>query len=168
MLCHSRHAAASCLPPSLLCRIPQPVPPPLVVLLHPTCLVGCRVARWPPSASQSAPPPLFTPLHSLVVALHCVTLSGPLAFPPPLIMPPPLVASLLFGWLLRCVAWRPGLSPPPIAMFEMPLLLSSTLSPSVAAAASSPSPLPSPSLSPPLLLLPSLLTLMGEWGGGGF
>jgi hypothetical protein len=41
-----------------------------VALLHPTCSVGCRVARWPPSTSQSAPLPLFTPLHSLVVVWH--------------------------------------------------------------------------------------------------
>jgi hypothetical protein len=153
---HSRRAAASCLPPSPLCRIPQPAPPPFVTLLRPTCSVGCRVARRPPSASQPAPPPLFMPLHSLVVASHRVTLSGALAFLPPLITPPPLVAPISFGWLSRRVAWRPGLSPPPIAVFEMLLSLSSTLLPSVAAAASS------PSLSPPLLSLPSLSTLKGE------
>ncbi len=118
---HSLRAAASCLPPFLLCRIPQPAPPTFVALLHPTCSVGCRVARWPPSASQPAPPPLFTPLHLLVVVSRCVTLSGALAFPPPLITPPPLVAPLLFGWLSRHVAWRPGLSPPPIAVLKMPL-----------------------------------------------
>jgi hypothetical protein len=165
---HSCCAAASRLPPSPLCRIPQPAPPPFVALLCPTCSVGCHVARWPPSASQPAPPPLFTPLQSLVVASHCVTLSGTLAFPPPLIKPPPLVAPLLFGWLSRRVAWRPSLSPPSIAVFEMPLLSSSTSSPSVAAAASSPSPSPSPSLSPPSLSLPSTSTLKGERGGGGF
>jgi hypothetical protein len=49
---HCRCAATSCLPSSLLCRIPQPAPPPFVALLHPTCSVGCRVARWPPSALQ--------------------------------------------------------------------------------------------------------------------
>jgi hypothetical protein len=135
---HSRCAAASCLPPSPLCQIPQPVPPPFVVLLRPICSVGCRVARWPPSASQPVPPPLFTPLHLLVVTLHCVTLSGALAFPPPFITLPPLAAPLLFGWLSRRVAWHPGLSPPPIAVIEMLLSLSSTSSPLVAAAASSP------------------------------
>ncbi len=67
---HSRRTVASCMPPSPVCRIPQPVPPPSVALLRPTCSVGCRVARWPPSASQPAPPPLFTPLHLLVVALR--------------------------------------------------------------------------------------------------
>jgi hypothetical protein len=154
---HSRRAAASCLPPSLLCRIPQPAPPPFAALLHPTCSVGFRVARWPVSASQPAPPPLFMPLHSLVAASRRVTLSGALAFPPPLITPPPLVAALSFGWLSRRVAWRPGLSPPPIAVLEKPLSSSSTSSPSVAAAASPPS--PSPSLSPPLLSLPSSSTL---------
>jgi hypothetical protein len=102
---HSCHAAASCLPPSPLCRIPQLVPPPFVVLLRLTCSVGCHVARWPPSASQPVPPPLFMPLHLLVVALRCVTLSGTLAFPPPLITPLPLVAPLSFGWLLHRVAW---------------------------------------------------------------
>ncbi len=121
LLRHSRRAVASCMPPSPLFRIPQPAPPPFVALLRPTCSVGCRVARWPPSASQPAPPPLFTPLHSLVVASRRVTLSGALASPPPLITPPPLVAPLLFGWLSRRVAWRPGLSPPPIAVLEMPL-----------------------------------------------
>jgi hypothetical protein len=50
------------------------------------------------------------PPHLLVVMLHCVTLSGALAFPPPFIMPLPLVAPLLFGWWSRRVAWRPGLS----------------------------------------------------------
>jgi hypothetical protein len=95
--CHSHCAAASCLPPSLLCQIPQPAPPPFVALLHPTCSVGFHVARWPPSTSQLAPLPLFMPLHLLVVALCCVTLSGTLAFPPPLIMPLPIIAPLLFG-----------------------------------------------------------------------
>jgi hypothetical protein len=80
--------------------------------LHSTCSVGCCVARWPPSTSQLAPPPLFTPLRLLVVASDYITLSGALASPPPLIIPPPLVAPLLFGWLSHCVAWRPGLSPP--------------------------------------------------------
>ncbi len=135
------------------------------MILCPTCSVGCCVARWPHSASQPAPPPLFTPLHSLVVALRCATLSGGLAFPPPLIMPPPLVAPLLFGWLSHHVARRPGLSPPPIAVLEMLLLLSLTSSPLVAVAASSPSPPPSPLLSPPLLFLPSLLTLKEGKGG---
>ncbi len=69
---HSCCAVASCMPPSPLCRIPQPAPPPFVALLRPTCSIGCRVARWPPSASQPAPPPLFMPLHLLVVALRCV------------------------------------------------------------------------------------------------
>jgi hypothetical protein len=74
---HYRRAVSSCMPPSLLCRIPQPAPPPFVALLRPTCSVGCRVSRWPPSASQPAPQPLFTPLHSLVVAprrlaSHCL------------------------------------------------------------------------------------------------
>ncbi len=74
---HSRRAVTFCMPPSPLCRNPQPAPPPFVALLRPTCSVGCRVARWPPSASQPAPPPLFTPLHSLVVASrrvasHCL------------------------------------------------------------------------------------------------
>jgi hypothetical protein len=165
---HSCRAAASCLPPSPLCRIPQPTPPPFVALLRPTCSVGCHGARWPSSASQPAPLPLFTPLHSLVVASCCVTLSGTLAFPPPLITPPPLVAPLSFGWLLRHVAWRPGLSPPPIAVLEMPLSSSSTSLLSVAAAASSPSPSPSPLLSPPLLSLPSSSTLKGGRRGGGF
>jgi hypothetical protein len=160
------------------------VPPPLVC--HPlifaeslsqrlhllsrycTPLVQLVVAQWPPFASQPAPPPLFMPLHLLVVASHCVTLSGALAFPPPLIMPLPLVAPLLFGWLLGHVAWHPGLSPPPIAVLEMPLSLSLTSLPSVAAVASSPTPSPSPSLSPPLLSLLSLSTLKGERGGGGF
>ncbi len=150
---HSRSAAASCLSPSLLCQIPQPVPPPFNTLLCPTCSIGYRVARWPPSASQPVPPPLFTPLHLLVVALLCVTLSGALAFPPPLIMPLPLVAPLLFGWLSRRVAWCTGLSPPPIAMLEMLLLSSSTSLPLVAAAASSLLLLPSPLLSPPSLSL---------------
>jgi hypothetical protein len=81
---HSCPAAVSCLPLSLLCRLPQPVPPPFVALLRPTCSVDCCVARWPPSTSQPAPPPLFTPPHLLVVALHCITLSGALASPPPL------------------------------------------------------------------------------------
>jgi hypothetical protein len=165
---HSCRAVASCMPPSPLCQIPQPAPPPFVTLLRPTCSVGCHVARWPPSASQPEPPPLFTPLHSLVVALSCITLSGALAFPPPLITPPPLVVPLSFGWLSRRVAWRPGLSPPPIAMVEMPLSLSSTSSPLVAAAASSPTPLLSSLLSPPLLSLPSLSTLKGGRRGGGF
>jgi hypothetical protein len=166
LLRHSCCAAASCLLPSPLCRIPQPVPPPFVALLRPTCSVGYCVAQWPPSASQLAPLLLFMPLHSLVVASHHVTLSGALAFPPPLIMPLPLVAPLLFGWLLCCVTWCPGLSSPPIAMLKMLLLLSSTLSPLVAAAASSPSPLPLPLLSLPLLLLPSSSALKGGRGGG--
>ncbi len=97
LLRHFCCAAASCLPPSPLCQLHQPAPPPLVALLHSTCSVGCRVARWPPSASQSAPPPLLTPLISLVVASGRITLSGALASPPPLIMPPPLVAPLSFG-----------------------------------------------------------------------
>ncbi len=151
---HSHRSAASCLPPSPLCRIPQPSPPPFYSLLRPNCSVGCRVARWPPSAPQPAPPPLFTPLHSLVIASRRVTLTGALAFPPPLITPTPHVAPLSFVWLSRRVAWRPGLSPPPIAVLEMPMWSSSTSSPSVAAAASSPSPSPSPSLSPPSLSLP--------------
>ncbi len=83
LLHHSCHAAASCLPPSLLCRIPQPAPPPFVALLRPTCSVECCVAQWPPSASQLAPSPLFMPLHLLVVASHCITLSVALAIPPP-------------------------------------------------------------------------------------
>ncbi len=74
---HSHCATTSCLQPSLLFQIPQPAPPPFVALLHPTCSVGCCVARWPPSASQPAPLPLFMPLHLLVVASRCVTLSGP-------------------------------------------------------------------------------------------
>ncbi len=49
------------------------------------------------ATSQPVPPPLFTPLHLLVVTSHCITLSGTLAFSPPLITPPPLVAPLLFG-----------------------------------------------------------------------
>jgi hypothetical protein len=74
---HSHRAVASCMPPSPLCQIPQLAPPPFVALLRPTISVGCRVARWPPSASQPAPPPLFTPLHSLVAASrhvvsHCL------------------------------------------------------------------------------------------------
>ncbi len=153
---HSCRAATSCLLPSLLCQVLQPAPPPFVVLLYPTCSVGCRVARWPPSASQPAPPPLFTPLHSLVFVSRRVTLSGALAFFSPLIMPPPLVAPLLFGWFLHCVAWGPGLYLPRIAMLEMLLSSSSTLSPSVAAVASSPLPLLLPLLSPILLLLPLL------------
>jgi hypothetical protein len=72
LLRHSHRASASCLPPSPLCQIPQLVLPPFVALLHPTCSVGCRVARWPPSTSQPAPLPLFTPLHLLVVASCCV------------------------------------------------------------------------------------------------
>jgi hypothetical protein len=107
---HSRPTTASCLPPSLLCQLPQPAPPPFVALLHPTCSVDCHVAWWPPSTSQPVTPPLFTPPHSLVVALRCVTLSVALAFPPPFIMPPPLVVPLWFGWWSRRVAWRPGLS----------------------------------------------------------
>jgi hypothetical protein len=108
---HSRPTAASCLPSSLLYRLPQPAPPPFIVLLCPTYSVDCRVARWPPSTSQPAPLTLFTPCpHLLVVALCCITLSVALAFPPPFITPPPLVAPLLFGWWLRCVAWCPGLS----------------------------------------------------------
>ncbi len=72
ILRHSRRAVASCMPPSPLCRIFHPAPPLFVVLLCPTCSVGCPVARWPPSASQPAPSPLFTPLHLLVVMLRCV------------------------------------------------------------------------------------------------
>jgi hypothetical protein len=60
LLRHSCRAAASCLSPSPLCQIPEPAPPPFVSLLHPTYSVGCCVARRPPSASQPAPPPLFT------------------------------------------------------------------------------------------------------------
>ncbi len=165
LLRHSRRAANSCLPPSPLCRIPQPAPPPFVLLSRPTCSVGCRVARLPPSASQPAPLPLFTPLHLLVVTLRCITLSGALAFPPPLSMPLSLNVPLSFGWLSHCVAWHPGLSPPPIAVLEMPLSSSSTSSPFVAAAASSPSPSPLPSLSPPLLSFLSSSTLKGEREG---
>jgi hypothetical protein len=163
LLHHCCCAAASCLPSSPLCRIPQPAPPPFIALLRPTCSVGCRVARWPPSASQSVPLPLFTPLHLLVVvSRHIFWLLG---------LPSPShhasasrCAPLV--WLVVascCMAPRP-LSPP-IAMLEMLLLLSSTSSPSVAAAASSPSPSPSPLLSPPSLLLPSSLTLKGRRGG---
>jgi hypothetical protein len=168
LLRHSCCAAASCLPPSPLCRIPQPAPPPFVVLLCPTCSVGCHVARWPPSASQPVPPPLVTPLHLLVVTSPRITLSGALTFPLPLITPPPLVVPLLFSWMSHRVAWHPGLFPTPIAVLEMLLSTSSTLSPSVAVAASSPSPSPSPSLSPPLLSLPSSSTLKGERGRGRF
>ncbi len=166
---HSCHAVASCMLPSPLCQIPQLAPPPFVALLCPTCswLSCCPVAFL--RLSAGTPASLHaSPFVGCRVALRRVTLSGTLAFPPPLITPPPLVAPLLFGWLSRRVAWRPGLSPPPIAMLEMPLLLSSTSSPLVAVAASSPMPLPLPLLSPPLLLLPSLLTLKGGRGGGGF
>jgi hypothetical protein len=109
---HSCCTTVSCLLPSPLCRIPQPAPPPFVVLLRPTYSVGCPVAMWPPSTSQPAPPPLFTPLHLLVVASHPVTFSGTLAFPPPLIMPPPLVAPLSFGLLLCCMSCSPAVNPP--------------------------------------------------------
>ena len=42
---HSCCTAASCLPPSLLCRIPQPAPPPFIALLRPTRSVGYCVAN---------------------------------------------------------------------------------------------------------------------------
>jgi hypothetical protein len=89
--------------------------PPLVALLHPSCLVGCCViAQWPPSASQPAPPPLVVP--SVCCVLHGVSHDACcLSLPPPLIMSlhifallhPPLV------WLVvasRCPA--PWLPPP--------------------------------------------------------
>jgi hypothetical protein len=163
LLRHCCHAAASCLPSSLLCQIPQPAPPPFVVLLRPTCSVGSRVARWPPSASQSAPPPLFTPLHLLVVALHHIFWL--LGLPSPSHHASASCCAPLV-WLVVascCIAPRP-LSPP-IAVLEMLLLLSSTSLPLVPAAASSPSPSLLPSLSPPLLSLPSLSTLKGGRGG---
>ncbi len=42
-------------------RILQLVRPPLVIPSCPSCLAGYCVARWPPSASQPAVPPLVAP-----------------------------------------------------------------------------------------------------------
>ena len=93
-------------------------------------LLCCPVASL--RLSAGAPASLHaSPFVGCRVASRRITLSGALAFPPPLITPPPLVAPLSFGWLSRRVAWRPGLSPPPIAVLGMPLSLSSTSSPSL-------------------------------------
>jgi hypothetical protein len=160
---HCYCAAASCLPSSPLCQIPQLVPPPFVTLLCPTCSVGCRVSQWPPSASQLAPPPLFTPLHSLVVALRLIFWL--LGLPSPSHHASTSHCAPLVRLVVPLCCMVPRLLSPPIAVLEMPLLLSSTLLPSVAAAASSPSLSPSPSLSLPSLLLPLSSTLKG-WRGG--
>jgi hypothetical protein len=113
---HSRRAVASCMPPSPLCQIPQPAPPPFVTLLCPTCSVGCRVARWPPSVSQPAPPPLFTPLHLLVVASRRVA-SHCLAPWPSLLLSSRLRLSLRPFCLVGCRVVLPG------ALASLPLLL---------------------------------------------
>jgi hypothetical protein len=47
--------------PSSPCRIVQLACLPLVVPSRPSCLVGCCVAQWPPSASQPVAPPLVAP-----------------------------------------------------------------------------------------------------------
>jgi hypothetical protein len=113
---HSRHSVASCMSPSPLCRIPQPAPPPFVALLRPTCSVGCCVAQWPPSASQPAPPSLFTPLHSLVVASRCGA-SHYLAPWPSLPLSSRLRLSLHPSCLVGCHGMLPG------ALASLPLLL---------------------------------------------
>jgi hypothetical protein len=163
LLRHCRCAAASCLPSCPLCRIPQPAPPPFVALLRPTCSVGCRVARWPPSASQLAPPPLVTPLHLLVVALcHIFWLLG---LPSPSHHASTSRCALLVRLVVASCCMAPRPLYPPITVLEMPLSLSSTSSPSIAVAASSPLLSLLPSLSPPSLSLPSLPILKGgRWG----
>jgi hypothetical protein len=52
---------SSYLLPSPSCQILQLGHPPLVVPSRPSCLVGYCVARWPPSASQPAAPPVVAP-----------------------------------------------------------------------------------------------------------
>ena len=52
---------SSYLLPSPPCQILMLVRPPLVVPSCHSCLVGCCVARWPPSASQPVAPPLVAP-----------------------------------------------------------------------------------------------------------
>jgi hypothetical protein len=107
---HSRPAAASCLPPSLLCQLPQQAPPPFAALLHPLVqLIVVLPGGLPPPLSQR----LCLCSRLPICWLSRRVASGCLVHwpsPPPFIMPPPLVAPLLFGWWLRCVAWRPGLS----------------------------------------------------------
>jgi hypothetical protein len=163
LLHHCCHNATSCLPSSPLCRIPQPVPPPFVTLLRPTCSFGCCVFRWPPSASQSAPLPLFTPLHSLVVPLHHIFWL--LGLPSPSHHASTSCCASLVWLVVASCCMAPWLLSPPTAMLKMPLSLSTTSLPLVAAAVSSPLPSPLPLLSPPLLLLPSLTTLKGGRGG---
>jgi hypothetical protein len=54
---------SSYLLPSPPCQILQLACLPLINPSHPSCLVGCCVARWPPSISQPGAPPLV--MHSV-------------------------------------------------------------------------------------------------------